>query len=64
MANEYMRALAEHYRQHAAEGCHECGQSITPTNPKRGAWCAACEMQELDDGLDRDGRRATKEGRP
>ena len=23
-----------------------CGQSITPTNPARGAWCAACEMTD------------------
>ena len=45
---EYLLALAEHYRASAAEGCYQCGQSITPTNPRRDAWCAACEMQELE----------------
>ena len=49
------RAIVAGIQAGGAAGCASCGQSITQTNPRRGAWCAACEMQELDDGLGRNG---------
>ena len=46
MSSPY-RALAAFYAAGSSEGCYECGRSISPTNPRRGAWCAACEMVEV-----------------